>query len=602
MFRRLNFNAKLTFILLGLQFSSGAVLYRSQDELPRGVEYDFIIAGGGTAGSVVASRLGENPNWNILVVEAGTSNEEVFNTRVPGLWYTLMHSSVDWNYTVVPQKGLDGKSLVYTRAKMLGGCSSHNTMVYTRGSRDDWDSWANMTGADGLQWDKMLPYILKAEQWSIDPQNRTQVNHYNTSVHSKDGKVSVSLPYTVHPFNDMLLQSTKEMSEEFPFDLDMNDGKPLGIGWKQSTVDHNGERSSAATAYLNKTLDNVHVLINTYVTRVIQNNGTENTWAVEFAVGPDSKRQTLIAKKEVIVSGGAIGTPHILLNSGIGSSEELKAVGVETVLDLPSVGKNLSDHIATPTTFSTTFKSTGFNQTEALEQWQTNRTGPLTQPQELNHIGFTRIPTNSTGFEDPAPGMNTPHIEFAFGQISQQDGSTETSLELFVVNLHPISRGSVTLNTSNPFTYPIVDFGLLTSQTDLTILRQGILSARRLFSAPVFTSKKTISGTSAPGSNITSDGDLEAYIRQTGTPLLHAVGTAAMSPRNATWGVVDPDFRVKGVKGVRVVDASVIPNTPSGHTQAPVYGIAEWASALIVADWNMTVTNATTGTRGGEKP
>ncbi|KXN90565.1 Glucose dehydrogenase [FAD, quinone], partial [Leucoagaricus sp. SymC.cos] len=526
-----------------------AVLYQNQEELPNELEFDFIIAGGGLAGSVVAFRLGEVPNWKILVVGAGPSNEEIFNTRVPGLWYTLMGSSIDWNYTVVPQKGLEGRSLLYSRAKVLG-----DTMLYTRGSRDDWDRWAEMTGGDWLKWKNVLPYILKD-------------NHYDPTVHSRDGKVAVSAPYTPHPFNDMLLQSVNELSEEFPFDLDYNDGRPIGIGklsliysWKQSTVDHRGERSSAATTYLSMTDDNVHVPLNTHVTQLVQN---DSTWDVKF--------KTLTAKKEVIVSGGSIGTPHILLNSGIGDSKELEAIGIKTILDSPSVGKNLSDHIGS------------FDLKGALDHWKTNRTGPLTQPQPIAQIAFTRLPANTSlfkdgGVQDPAPGMNAPHIEIAVDSISQ-------ALEVFSINLHPVSRGFVTLNTSDPFSYPVVDFSLLSSQLDVSIIREGIRSARRLFSSPTFTSNNSVSGTVNPLPNVTSNADLDAYIRKNAIPLLHAVGTTSMSPRNATWGVVDPEFRVKGTMGLRVVDASVVPTVPSAHTQAPVYGIAERASTFIVVDW-----------------
>ncbi|KXN83928.1 Glucose dehydrogenase [FAD, quinone] [Leucoagaricus sp. SymC.cos] len=591
------FQALLIFILSTFQVTLSAVLLHSPDDLPNNPldnYYDFVIAGAGTAGAVVASRLAEaNPQWKVLVVEAGPSNEDVFETRVPGLWLKFLSQEVtrvDWNYTVAPQVGLNGRSVGYSRARMLGGCSSHNAMTYTRGSRDDWDRYANVVKDDAYKWDNVLPLFFKAERLT----QQVPKGHIDPSVHGRKGKVSVSATFTKIPFNDMLIKASDELKAEFPFLLDMNAGRVIGTGWVQSTLDH-GERSSSATAYLAKSGDNVHILINTQVTRVVpaNSNGSEFR-GVEVATDAQAPRRTIIAKKEVIVSGGIIGSPQILLNSGIGSREELEKVGVKTLVDNPSVGKNLTDQVSTPMAFATNTTSTDFDQEAALEEWNKTRTGPLSHPVDVNHFTFVRLPQFSEEPLDPTGGSNSPHVEFAYSGISSHPpvvggpaqippGSANVTIQLAVANLHPVSRGSITLASSNPFDHPVIDFRLLTESEDIAILREGIRSARRLFAAPAF--KDAVFGSVLPAPNVTSDEDLDAYIRSTASPFLHSVGSAMMSARGASWGVVDPDFRVKGTKGLRVVDASVIPLTPSGHSQVAVYAMAERASMLIAEAW-----------------
>ncbi|KXN84005.1 Glucose dehydrogenase [FAD, quinone] [Leucoagaricus sp. SymC.cos] len=589
------------FTLLAIRASTvlGTVFFQNLDDLPQQVDYDFIVAGGGTAGGVVASRLAENPHWKVLVIEAGISNRDVFATIPPGLITELTHTRVDWNYTIVPQPGTGGRTASYTRAKMLGGCSSHNGMVYTRGARADWDGWANVTGDEGLNWDNMLPLFFKAERLVKDSENQTQVGHLDPKEHGHNGSVFVTAPFTVHPINDMMLQATKELPEEFPFVLDFNAGRPIGVAWNQFTIDSHAQRSSSATAYIEISHDNLHVLLNTYVTRVLPvGNGTDFR-AIEVATDAQSERRQLTAKKEVVVSGGIVGSPQILMNSGIGKREELGALGIETLVNNPSVGKNLTDQVYAIMLFNTTLPNT---EDTALTEWNATRTGPLTLPGHLkNQVLGVRLPDNATlfsqdGFKDPSPGPTAPHLEMYHSQISNKTPATiggavplppevgnMTTLQIAVINVHPASRGSITLNSSDPFAYPNFDIGLLLEDVDVAILRESIRSAQRLYEAPVF--KDSVFGSVYPPSNFTSDEDLDTFIRGAAGPYGHGCCSAQMSPRGASWGVVDPDFRVKGTTGLRVVDASVMPTAPSGHTQAVVYGIAERASSSISKRW-----------------
>ncbi|EKM83178.1 hypothetical protein AGABI1DRAFT_118529 [Agaricus bisporus var. burnettii JB137-S8] len=592
----------ILFTLFSIPIARTAVLFNHADDLPQEVDYDFIVAGGGTAGAVVAARLGENPNWKVLVVEAGPSNEDVFATRPPGRGGELTKSKVDWNYTTTAQTHLEGRVLGYSRAMMLGGCSSHNGMGYTRGSRDDWDEWARITGDEGLAWDNILPLLTKSEKFEQGSENRPQQGHFDPAFHGFNGNLHVVASYSDHPFNDMLLETTKELEDEFPFTLDMNGGKPIGIGWVHSTIDHNGERSSSATAYLNGAGDNVHVLVNTYVVRVLPVGKGKDFRGIEVVTDwqeQDAIKKQLRARKEVIVSGGVIGSPQILLNSGVGNEEELNAVGIEALVDNKGIGKNLTDQVVVVLMFDTAIQTTDFDRDAALVEWNETRTGPIARAGHLNHMVWVRLPQDkppfSSGLPDPTGGETSPHIEFAFLQISHKlpgtpvpiplppQDSVGVTIQHSVINLHPVSRGSITLSSSDPFAYPLIDFDMLSEEVDIAILREGIRSARRLFSAPVF--KDSVNSTVFPAANITSDEGLDAFIRSSARGYLHGVGSMSMSPRGATWGAVDPDFRVKGVNGLRVVDASVIPSAPSGHTQAPVYGFAERASEVIADAW-----------------
>ncbi|KAJ3562140.1 hypothetical protein NP233_g9760 [Leucocoprinus birnbaumii] len=482
-------NIALTALILAcFEVALAAILFEGPEQLPRDQHYDFIVAGGGTGGGVVAARLAENSQFRVLVIEAGPS---------------------------------------------------------------------------------------------------------------RNGRVSTSAAYSIHPFNDLLMETSNELSDEFPLKLDMNDGSPIGIAWNQFTIDHNAERSSSATAYLANTGENVHILVNTYVTRVLPagENGTDFRM-VEFSANSASPRKRLTARKEVIVSGGVIGTPQILLNSGIGNQEELQALGISVLVRNPSVGKNFTDQVSALMLMNTTIRDTDFDRDAALTEWNETRTGPLVLPNHLNHIVYVRLPEDAPpfskgGFQDPTAGKHSPHIEYVFSQISTHPPATVvdvpptpsdvTTIQFLAVNLHPVSRGSVSLNSSDPFAHPVIDLGLLSEDLDIAILREAVRSARRMYSAPAF--EGFVSQSILPAANVTSDEDLDAYLRTVASPFLHGVGSAAMSPPNASWGVVDPDFRVKGTSGLRVVDASIFPTVPSGHTQVPVYGIAELASALIAGEW-----------------
>ncbi|KAF5312315.1 hypothetical protein D9619_003708 [Psilocybe cf. subviscida] len=587
-------NILLPFLLAStLALPSLAVVVQHIDGLPR-TTYDFIIVGGGIAGAVIANRLTENPKFNVLLVEAGPTNFGVLATEVPFLWFELTNTIYDWNYTTIAQPGLNNRSIPIARAHILGGCSSHNGMVYTRGSSDDYDRWARVTGDAGWSWKNVLPYIIKNEKWSPPADLHNTSGQFTPSVHGKNGLMSVSLPGNPSPVDDMLLETTKQVPE-LPFLQDLNAGRPLGLGWWQSSIG-NGTRSSSAAAYLAPQFmsrKNLDILLETKVSRILPTVKSQLTFrTIEIAVS----KQRLTATKEVILSAGAINTPHILMNSGIGDRATLSDIGIPTLINLPSVGKNLTEHPTAGIAYTVNSNDTTDNllanatlAAEALAQWQFNRTGPYTTLGTF--LGWERLSAKSSifdKFKDPTAGPNSPHIELSpgSGAFITVNGLPVTGghhVGAGIAVLSPTSRGSVTLNRTNPLGDPVIDLGLLITELDMFTMREGFRAARRLFSAPAWDGY--IIEQVAPAANLT-DAELDEFIRDNSFSASHPVGTAAMSAKGARYGVVDPNLLVKGATGLRIVDASIMPFLISGHTQAPTYAIAERAADIIKAAWH----------------
>ncbi|KDR81170.1 hypothetical protein GALMADRAFT_91825 [Galerina marginata CBS 339.88] len=578
--------------------SCHAAIRQKIGDLPKGLNFDFIVVGGGTAGSVIASRLTENPRFKVLVIEAGPSNEGVLNSQVPFLEPGLLVSPFDWNFTTVPQAAAAGRVINYPRGHILGGSSSINDMFYTRGSSSDFDRFARVTGDPGWSWDSLVPYFLKNEKWVPPADNHNTTGQFNPAFHNLKGTGMTSVSLSGFPqinTDGRSIQTTKDLKAEFPFNLDMNSGNPLGLGWLQSTTG-NGERSSAATAYLTPLVvarPNLEIVLNTQVTRVLPVGSGSNGLSflkIELSSGPGLT--TITASKEVILSAGTINTPHLLLNSGIGDKTELRNLGIASTLNLPSVGKNLTDQPLVPVSWFAnsnntidTLKQNVTLQAEALDEWEKTRMGPFVNA-GVNQVSWTRIPGNSPIFKtfaDPSSGSNSPHIELVIsngGGFSVNPGNF-VGAGLAVVT--PVSRGSVSLKSNNPLDAPVIDLGLLTSDFDVLALKEGVATAKRFFAGPAW--KGYVLQPAGAFANVTTDQSLEDFISINAFTAAHPVGTASMSAKDAKFGVVDPDLKLKGAQGLRIVDASVMPFVPCAHTQAAVYAIAERAADLIKADW-----------------
>ncbi|KAF9444152.1 GMC oxidoreductase [Macrolepiota fuliginosa MF-IS2] len=579
----------LSVFLLAIPSALGRI-YGGINNLPL-VEYDFIVVGGGTAGPVVANRLTENPQLNVLVVEAGPSHEGVLVTEVPGLMLQVQSSGYDWNYTTIPQSTMNQRILRYPRGFILGGCSSHNSMFWSRGSSDDWNRWASVSKDSSWSWKNVFPFMIKNERWTTPADQHDQTGEFDPSVHGFHGSIGVSTAGYPTKIDSRVLQTTQEL-EEFPFLSDYNGGRPIGLSWYQGNVDH-GVRSTAATAYfapefLNR--PNLHVLVNTKVTRVLPTAQKTNVFrTVELGNDNRTLRQ-LTARKEVILSAGAINTPHILLHSGIGDANELQNLGVPLLHSLPSVGKNMTDQPYVSLVWTVNSTAPPINGTAALEEWNKTHTGPFTMsPTASNHIAFLRLPNDSSIFQtnlDPAAGTNTPHMELTpldNGGLFQTSNGSFVSMG--ITFLTPTSRGSVSITSSDPFDPPRIDPNLLASEFDIFTFRETVKASQRFFAAPAW--NDYVIAPFQPPANATSDEDLDAYLRGSAIASSHGSGTCAMSTQDAPYGVVNPDLRVKGIEGLRIVDASIMPFVPAGHTQVPVYVIAEKAAHMIKAAWNL---------------
>lgn len=527
--------------------------------------FDFVIIGGGTAGNVVANRLTENPKINVLVLEAGGSPDGVQNISVP--FYCLRatpNTPNDWNYTTVPQQGLNNRSIAFPRGYVLGGSSSVNFMAYTRGTFEDWNRYARVTEDAGWSWNAMQKYFHRNEKWMAPADHHNTIGQFNPFDHSFTGVNSVSLAGFPLSIDQRVIKAVKTSHDkQFFFNLDYNSGRHLGFGYTQSTI-KDGQRSSSATSYLAPQFasrKNLHVLLRAQVARVIsttKNKGQPTFNTVEFMDGTGGSMQRVRAMKEIILSGGSIGSPHVLLNSGIGDTTALGKLGIEAVHHLPSVGQNLSDHPIVSSQWlvnakdSETLDMMNRNATlaeESIELWEKKRAGPLVDG-VFNTVGFIRVPPDADIFNkfpnhDPSPGPNTAHVELLpmNGILRPPFPPTGHYLTIGTALLQPTARGSVTLRSNNPFDPPLIDPNFIGNDFDVALLREGVKLARRMVTlSPAFDGYII-----SPLNNATTDDEIDQFMRGGLAGFSHPVSTCAMSPKGANHGVVDPDLDRKSV-------------------------------------------------------
>ncbi|KAJ6495446.1 aryl-alcohol oxidase precursor [Mycena sanguinolenta] len=590
---RLKLTILLQFTLIRLGI---AAIYSSFQDLPT-KNFDFIIIGGGAGGNVIANRLTENPTFWVLLLEAGPSPASLINYTAPFFSiYLRKPGPFDWNYTLI-SSGLNDRVITYPRGRILGGCTSINGLGYLRGSQEDFNRYASVSGDPGWGWDALQPYFRKNERWTRPTDNHNQSGQFNPIYHGFHGIDAVSLSGFPVPaeLNNRVAETIQELGDEFPFNEDPNSGFPVGVSWPQSNIKH-GFRSSSFTSYLAEEFiarPNLHVLLNAQATRILQAEPMSFR-TVEFASARDAPRQILTAHKEVILAAGSLETPKFLMNSGIGDPDYLSSMNITPLVSLPDVGKNLSVHIAVSLVYNAnttqTFDEIVRNATlrDALtERWMdTNGTGPLGIPY-LSHLVTKRLPSDAAIFQnttDPAAGPNSPHL-----QTTIQNGDINVTpsgfyLSLPATLLTPSSRGTIQLTSNDPFDPPLIDTASLTTPFDIFGLREAVKMTHRFLSAAAWKGY-LLQPLSALKLNA-SDTEIETYLRQNAAPNGHLIGTASMAPVGASWGVVDPDLRVKGVKGLRIADASVLPYVPTGNTMSTTYMIAERGSDLMKAAWN----------------
>ncbi|SJL13170.1 uncharacterized protein ARMOST_16609 [Armillaria ostoyae] len=559
-------------------------IYEKFADLPT-QDFNYIIVGGGTAGNVLANRLTEDPYVSVLLLEAGVSTTDVLLSEVPFFCSRVVPGTpLDWNFTTTEQPGLKGRSIQLPRGVGLGGSSA---VIYTRGSSQDYDRYAHVSGNDAWGWDALQPYFRENERFVAPADNHNTTGQFDPAVHSFNGINLVSLSGYPRGTDNHVIQTTAELSDEFPFNLDYNSGYQLGVGWAP-TATGNGTRSSSQTSYLApKYIErpNLHVLIHAHVTRILQSrkenlHGSPVFDAVGFTQDAGVSIHTLAPPglKEIILSAGSIGTPHTLLHSDIGDDAELATLGIPSTLHLPDVGKNLTDHPGWNILFSVNSTDTIENvyyrnitfQREALAEWHASKAGYLTAS-IANQIGFLRVPEDTGVLEgEPCAGSETAHYELIFvnGDFRESEvPETGNFFRISTIVLCPLSRGTVTINSTNPLDPPLINPNYLSHPQDVAIMQYALAIAQKFVTVWVWNGYIL--------DNLVDD------IRNGAYSLHHPVDTASMSPAGAYWGVVDPDLKLKGTEGVRIVDASVMPFVPVGHTQAAAYVIAERAADLI---------------------
>ncbi|KAI0730887.1 alcohol oxidase [Earliella scabrosa] len=563
--------------------------------------YDYIIVGAGAAGGVLANRLSENRASKVLLIEAGSSDYANANIQIPWLAPVLTGSTFDWNYTTTPQTALNNRQVGYARGKVLGGSTSINYMIYTRGPKDDYERLASMTGDSGWNWKNMDKYFRKLENFTNSPNVVDAALKFVPNIHGKSGPVGVGLPQVELETDNLGLKAQSQLRWEIPYNQDVNSGDMIGFSWTPFAI-QDGARSSSARNYIEPALsrDNLDVVVNTQVTKVVKTStqrGVPVVRGVQFASGPKGKVYSATARYEVILSAGAIGTPQILLLSGIGPVAQSKALKIPSVVDLPDVGQNMQDHPLLTTNFEVSSTNTLDNmlsnatlQAEQLALWQENRSGMFTLG-ACNQWIWDRLPSNDPIFktvQDPSSGSTAPHYQLifsdlfiAFGGVAPPPGNYLT----LISNLYtPVSRGSLTLKSSSPWEYPIINPGLLSDQGgfDMYTMREALKAGRRFLEAPAW--KDWIVREVGDSANAKTDAQIEDFIRKNALVVNHVSGTAAIGKSGTTAkgsGVLNSDLTVKGTIGLRVVDASAFPFIPAAHTMFPVYAIAERAADLI---------------------
>ncbi|KAJ3556100.1 hypothetical protein NP233_g12056 [Leucocoprinus birnbaumii] len=547
---------KLSLALLPLLLSLGqCAVYNQLTDLQRS-SFDFVIVGGGTAGAVLANRLSAHKSFEVLVMEAGPSHQGVLDAQVPFLWRSLIATEYDWNFTTTVEPGLSGRSISYPRGRLLGGSSSTNAMFYTRGSIDDYDRWARITGDSGWSWKELLPYFKAHEHWSLPAEPRNITGEFNPAVHGFNGSTYTSLYSVVQQIDSRVIAAADELGGGFTYNIDMNSGDSLGTTWYQGTI-RDGERSSSATSYLTDDVlnrSNLHVVLNTLATRVVASNTSSSrvpsfkqvqitgNGIASFKSLPQSnlltriyqgKNVTVSATKEMLLAAGAIGSPHILMNSGIGDAQELQSVGVHPIVNLPSVGKNLTDHpmwnisyLANTTLTTDNYTSNPTLFAEALNEWKTNRTGQFTNS-VTNNVMWFRLPDNSSVFEnhaDPSAGPTSPHYEAI---VFDGGSADEPRVGSAVVVVSPVSRGSIKLASSNPLDQPLITTGMFTEDIDMQVAIQGTKNCSSIAS-PLMHGSGYVLEERGPTAGADTDAEIEAVIREQSISIWHPVSTAAM--------------------------------------------------------------------------
>ena len=530
-------------------------------------EFDYIVTGAGSAGCVLANRLSENGKHKVLLLEAG-GKDSSFWIHVPmGYAKTFVDPRVNWMFESEPEARLNGRTMYQPRGKVLGGTSSINGMIYMRGHAADYDQWRQL-GNEGWDYDSVLPYFRKAED------NERGADDF----HGSGGPLRVSDQPYEWEIAKALVEACKQAG--IPYNPDFNGATQEGCGYYQTTT-NNKRRWSTAAAYLNpaRGRPNLSIEIRAYATKILVENG--RAVGVEYKTPAGIK--TARARGEVIVSGGAFGSPHLLQLSGIGPQDHLRDIGVDVVHHLPGVGSNLQDHFNTFCTYKLS-KNLSLNSLQysfidrmiAGARYVFLRNGPMTG----NGLYVGALVRTDPRFERPDLQMNIS----AWSTVERtRDGilsHPHPGISISPVHLRPDGRGTVRLGSADPFAPPKIHFNFMKSDYDMQTMLHGMRLARHIVRQHAM--QQLLVEETQPGIHIRTEEDMIEDVRARGVSNLHPVGTCGMG--QGPMAVVDPRLRVHGLPGLRVVDASIMPVIVAGNTNAPTIMIAEKASAMILQD------------------